>query len=64
MTETEYDKQFSQLCDELEAYCMAHNLPLISADEIETDNNGNPLSPQNKQWLQNFIQKWDANKPN
>lgn len=54
------------LCDELQAYCAAQGLPLMSADELEatlwpeTPDLDTPKAAAQRAWLQDFGKRWDA----
>lgn len=53
MTEREKTLKMRALCAEAEEYCRKHGLPLISVDEIVTNN------PLHQAWRDNFIKRWD-----
>ncbi|MDP2449085.1 MAG: hypothetical protein Q8Q74_08075 [Polaromonas sp.] len=47
------------LCDELEAWCRAQKLPYLRADDLAAKGY---LTPEQKEWIANFRQRWDALK--
>lgn len=45
----------SSLCDEYDAWCTAHGLPQVSADEQDLD----VLTHEQRSYLHSFILRWD-----
>lgn len=44
------------LCEALQQFCAAENLPLASADEVLA---ARELQPYQSHWLEQFIRQWD-----
>ena len=44
------------LCAMYEDYCVAHDLPLVSADEQDIYH----LPPKQRAWIHSFITIWDS----
>ena len=44
------------LCAMYENYCIAHGLPLVSADEQDIHD----MSSKNREWMLSFITIWDS----
>jgi hypothetical protein len=51
------ENALTPLCDELAAFCKANGLPFESADELIFSDG---LTAQQKEWLQGYITRWDA----
>lgn len=47
----------SALCAELEAYCKAHDLPLMSADELASLDG---IRDADRTWMRAYCERWDA----
>lgn len=60
-TNTDDSLSLDALCDQLNAFCNENQLPLESADELLSRLYGEePRSVRLCEWLQDFIERWDA----
>lgn len=46
----------TQLCNDLDAYCIRHRLPKMSADELIAED----IAPEHKTWLKEWLLLWSA----
>lgn len=52
-------KDINKLSAELWQWCNANKLPQMSADDILYGSLGEELTPEQRQWLVDFCERWD-----
>lgn len=59
-TESLMGRTMEQLSEDLEAFCTAHDLPILDAAELAL---WDEITLNQREWLQAFGQAWEAREP-